>query len=141
MENMNKRILIAILLSVIVLVAYPFIVPAPKTPKQEMPQSQELEQTAGQKEGKLLSEAEVVQDTGEMGKEERLITIDTDLYKAIFTNKGGVIKRWELKKYWMAATQKKSIVLFDPGKVIVAANPLGISVGEGELNNLVKEGL
>ena len=81
MENMNKRILIAILLSVIVLVAYPYIVPAPKAPKQEVPQSQELEQTAGQKEGKLLSEAEIVQVSGEMGKEERLITIDTDLYK------------------------------------------------------------
>ena len=140
MENMNKRILIAILLSVIVLVAYPYIVPAPKAPKQEVPQSQELEQTAGQKEGKLLSEAEIVQVSGEMGKEERLITIDTDLYKAIFTNKGGVIKHWELKKYWMDAAKTKSIVLFDPGKVIVAANPLGISVGEGELNNLVKEG-
>lgn len=140
MENMNKRILIAILLSVIVLVAYPFIVPAPQAPKKELTQSQELEQTAGQKEGKLLSEAEIVQVSGEMGKEERTITIDTALYKAIFTNKGGVIKYWELKNYWMDVTKKKSIVLFDPGKTIVTAYPLGISLGDSELNNMVRDG-
>src|SRR3990172_10894116 len=141
MDNMNKRILIAILLSVAVLVAYPFIVPATKTPKKDLSTSQGVEQPSVDKAGKPLSVAEVMPVTGEVSKEERTITIDTDLYKAIFTNKGGVIKHWELKKYWMDVTRQKSIVLFDPGKEIVAAYPLGISVGNSELNSIVKDGL
>ncbi len=141
MDSMNKRILIAILLSVAVLVAYPFIVPAPKVPKQDISTSQGVKQPAKDEEGKPLAKAEVAPVTGEISKEERIITIDTDLYKAIFTNKGGVIRHWELKKYWKDVTKQKSIVLFDPGKEIVAAYPLGTSVENSELNNLVNEGL
>ncbi len=141
MDNMNKRILIAILLSVAVLVAYPFIVPAPKTPKSDQPASQVVEQPDAEKTGKPLSAAELLPVKGEVSTEERTITIDTDLYKAIFTNKGGVIKHWELKKYWMDISRQKSIILFDPGKEIVAAYPLGVSVQNIELNNKVKDGL
>ncbi len=141
MDSMNKRILIAILLSVAVLVAYPFIVPAPKTPKNDLTTSKGSDQPAEDRADKPLSMAEVMPVTTEVSKEERTVTIDTDLYKAIFTNKGGVIKHWELKKYWMDVTRQKSIVLFDPGKEIVAAYPLGISVGNSELNSIVKDGL
>src|SRR3989304_7673509 len=141
MDSMNKRILIAILVSVAVLGAYPFIMPAPKVPQKDISAPQGVEQAAEDKAGKALSAAEVMSVTGEVSKEERTITIDTDLYNAVFTNRGGGIKHWELKKYWMDVTWQKSIVLFDPGKEIVAAYPLGISVGNRELNSIVKDGL
>src|SRR4030066_36980 len=128
MDNMNKRILIAILLSVAVLVAYPFIVPAPKPPKKDMQTSQGVDQPAADKADNPRSVAEVPPITSEISKEERTITIDTDLYKAIFTNKGGAIKYWELKRYWVDVTRQKNIILFDPGKEKVAASPLSISV-------------
>ncbi|MCC7202101.1 MAG: membrane protein insertase YidC [Nitrospirae bacterium] len=139
---MNKRILIAIVLSVAVLVVYPFIVPAPKvSPKKELPASQGVDQVAENKEGKTLTEIVTTHARGEVGKEERMIAVDTDLYKAIFTNKGGVIKHWELKKYWMDVTRQKSIVLFDPGQDMVMSYPLGISVGNNELSRMLKDGL
>ena len=58
MDSMNKRILIAILLSVAVLVAYPFIMPAPKVPQKDISAPQGVEQAAEDKAGKALSAAE-----------------------------------------------------------------------------------
>ncbi|MCC6543198.1 MAG: membrane protein insertase YidC [Nitrospirae bacterium] len=141
MDNMNKRILIAILLSVAVLVAYPFIVPTPKPPRKDIQASQGVEQPAANRAENPTSAAQVLPVTAEVSKEEHTITIDTDLYKAIFTNKGGVIKHWELKKYWTDVTRQNSIVLIDPGKEIVAAYPLSTSVENNELNNILKDGL
>lgn len=38
-------------------------------------------------------------------KEEQTIEVDTDLFRAKFTNRGGVIKSWELKRYTMTTDQ------------------------------------
>lgn len=38
-------------------------------------------------------------------KEEQLIEVDTDLFRAKFSNRGGVIKSWELKRYTTATEQ------------------------------------
>ncbi|MBI5756364.1 MAG: membrane protein insertase YidC [Nitrospirae bacterium] len=138
MEDMNKRILIAIVLSALVLILYPFIIPSPKPPQKEQPESQG--QSVQDKEEKPHPLAGTVQISGEMGKEERTVTVETDLYKAVFTNRGGVIKHWELKRYWVDVTRAKNIVLFDPGNVAVAAYPMSVTVGEGDLSKLLNGG-
>ncbi|MCW5797685.1 MAG: membrane protein insertase YidC [Nitrospira sp.] len=38
-------------------------------------------------------------------KEEQTIEVDTDLFRATFSNRGGVIKSWELKRYTTATEQ------------------------------------
>ncbi len=141
MDNLNKRIIIAIALSMAVLIVYPFIVPAPKVPpKKELPATQGAEQATDGKEGKLVPEAEFVPVTSGIGREERTITVETNLFKAALTNRGGVIKHWELKKYWTDVNKQKSIVLFNSGMEAVSY-PLGVSVGNNELNSMIRDGL
>lgn len=44
---------------------------------------------------------------------ERYITIETDIYRAVLSSKGGVIKEWELKKYKTWDGQPVQLVDFD----------------------------
>src|SRR3972149_79637 len=138
MEGMEKRILIAILLSMLVLFVYPFLFPPPLPP----PKSQTAEISPRKsEEGGAPPAAETVEVSGAVAAEEKTVTVETDLYKAVFTNRGAVIRHWELKQYWADLKKQNNIVLFDPGKVIVGAYPMAVSVSDGELNKLLQGGL
>ena len=138
MEGMEKRILIAILLSMLVLFVYPFLFPSPPPP----PKSQTAETSPRKsEEGGAPPAAETVEVSGAVAAEEKTVTVETDLYKAVFTNRGAVIRHWELKQYWADLKKQNNIVLFDPGKIIVGAYPMTVSVSDGELNKLLQGGL
>lgn len=63
---------------------------------------------------------------------EQEVVVETDLYRAIFTNRGGVIKHWELKQYTKGVDKDSPrIILFGPQKKEPAIFPLEIFV-EGE---------
>ncbi len=135
---MEKRILIAVLLSVLVIIVYPFVFPPPQPP----PGSQQTSPPVPQKEEKVSPPgAGMIEVAAAMGSEEKTITVETDLYKAVFTNKGGVIRHWELKQYWVNVKKKDNIVLFDPGEMAVGAYPMAVTVSDGELNKLLQSGL
>ncbi len=138
MEGMEKRILIAVILSVIILIAYTFFAPSPTPP----PKDQKAEKPV-EKKGEAMPPptGEVLEVPGELSKEEKTVTVETDLYKAVFTNKGGVISRWELKQYWMDLHKKNKVVLFDPGEKVAWVYPLTVTVGDSELNRLFQNGL
>ena len=105
---MEKRVLLAIVLSFLVLVLYQALFvkkpapttrevspkvekapaqqsplkkekPSPPTPLKEKPQEKNLQPLAA--------------------SQEKEIIVDTDLYRAVWTNKGAVLKSWKLKKY------------------------------------------
>src|SRR3989304_5425997 len=138
MEGMEKRILIALLLSMLVLFVYPFLFPPPPPP----PKSQTVEISPRKsEEGGAPPAAETVEVSGAVAAEEKTVTVETDLYKAVFTNRGAVIRHWELKQYWADLKKQNNIVLFDPGKIIVGAYPMAVSVSDGELNKLLQGGL
>ena len=140
MQGTEKRILIAIVLSVLVLIIYPFMFPPPVVPPP--PKNQQTEQPPQKKtETGALQKTEAVEIPGEMGKEEKTITVETDLYKAIFSNRGGVIRHWELKQYWADLKKTRNIVLFDPGETTVSAYPFNVTVSDAELNKLIQNGL
>lgn len=138
MEGMEKRILIAIVLSVLVLIIYPFVIPSPPPPTKDQRAEEPVPKKA---EGIPLPKTEAIGVSGGMGKEERVVTVETDLYKAVFTNRGGIIRHWELKQYWLDIKKKNNIILFDPGDMAVAAYPLMVTVGDSELNSLIHSGL
>lgn len=141
MEGMDKRILLAILLSAIVLILYTFLNPSlpppPKDEKAAQP-SPKKEEVTPSLEARAV---EVLGTIAAIGKEEKTITIETDLYKAIFTNRGGVIRHWELKQYWMDIQKRNKVVLFEPGEIVVGAYPLVLTVSDGELSRMFKDGL
>lgn len=138
MEGMEKRILIALLLSMLVLFAYPFLFPPPSPPPKD-----KIAETSPQKseEGETPPATETVEVASAVAAEEKSVTVETDLYKAVFSNRGAVIRHWELKQYWADSKKQNNIVLFDPGKVIVGAYPMAVTASDGELNKLLQSGL
>lgn len=125
---MEKRTLLAIILSILVLVVWSyFFTPTPvpeKVKTTEQPEMQE-EFIPDKKIGLPIQPLEEPQDvTGED------VIIETDLYRAVFSTKGAVIKEWELKKY--KDKMEAPIVLLKPSGDIP---PLSILL-EGEERDL-----
>jgi len=70
---------------------------------------------------------------------EDTVTIDTDLFRAELTNRGGVLKSWELKRYHTALPEQKSVQLvYSGGKF---RGPLSITVSDADLDKAIREGL
>lgn len=104
MESFDKRTLIAIILALLVLIGYQFILPV------QTPQPLQNQDISGQKERKDPVETAPVQSPTpkEMASKkqaavenayEKEIKVETGLYTALLTSKGGTIKRFELKNY------------------------------------------
>ncbi len=128
---MEKRALIAVALSFLILFAYQYFFVKPE------PQPQQVQKPSGT-EQKPLEPASEVQpkplleiQTKNIPSEEKEITVETDLYSAVFSSKGATIKYFELKKY--KDNKGKNVVLLKSTGEIPA---LGIgSKEEFELSN------
>lgn len=105
---MEKRVLLAIVLSFLVLILYQFIFFKKKPLPQVRPESAtEVEKKPSGKE--LTPPLEIPKEIGVVGEERKLeaisaqseeqVSVDTPLYRAIWSNKGGALKSWKLKKY------------------------------------------
>jgi len=112
---MEKRLILAIALSALVLIGYQLLFvkpnrqtetqaavtpPAPVT-KQEGPQGQaggQVPPAAG--ETKALAEPLRSQDLKPVGAQtEEEVVVETSLYRAAWSNKGGVLRSWKLRKH------------------------------------------
>lgn len=108
---MEKRILLAIVLSFLILIIYQavFVKKVPqsqippkveakgeKAPEQK-PFAEEIPAPSKLPQGKKLREAENIQEVTAPSEEQ--ISIDTSLYHALWSNRGGVLKSWKLKKH------------------------------------------
>ena len=125
---MEKRVLIAVILSFIVLYAYQAIFPPPKpanlkpssTTSSAAPSSdqaasqspaavpaspQPAENPSQPSQSEATSAAPVVADSVE-----RDITVENPAVTAVFTTRGGALKSWRLKKYQDAAGQPLELV-------------------------------
>lgn len=97
---MDKRTLLAIVLALIVLVLYQFLVPPTKPPKMEEQKVEKgISPATKTTEEKEKTPHKAKEPISTEVIEEKLIHVDTELYRAILTNKGAVIKSLELKKY------------------------------------------
>lgn len=103
---MEKRVILAIALSFLVLILYQLLFikkkPIPETPPvQTIEKSPEIKPS----EKKPAPPQTVSQQAKQKPQEvisvpsEEQILIETSLYKAIWSNKGGVLKSWKLKKH------------------------------------------
>ncbi|MCI0527293.1 MAG: membrane protein insertase YidC, partial [Nitrospira sp.] len=131
---MDKRAILFLILSVVILYLYSYfeyqqgqkrlerIKPAP-APQQSAPSSTAA-MTDTQVSSQLPAQEPLIH--------EREVVVETDFYRAVLTNRGGVIKRWELKQY-RETVRKDSppIVLFDSQKNKPDLFPLQVWV-EGE---------
>lgn len=91
---MDKKMLLAIILSIAILITYQyfFVQPVP----QPVPQEKTARETV--KEKTKITEAAPMPKT-EVSVVEKEVRVESDLYTAVLTSKGGTIKGIELKKY------------------------------------------
>jgi len=109
---MEKRVLLAIVLSFLILILYQaFFIkkqPQPETPPESLTEIEKKPEQEPAEKG-LLSPPAITEER-EPAEEERdlqpisaqaeeEILIDTSLYKATWSNRGGVLKSWKLKKH------------------------------------------
>ncbi|MEK7235569.1 MAG: membrane protein insertase YidC [Nitrospirota bacterium] len=70
---------------------------------------------------------------------EQTVTVETDLVRVGLSNRGGVIRSWELKRYHTAAPDEKPVQLvYQVGKF---RGPLSITVANADIEKTIREGL
>jgi YidC/Oxa1 family membrane protein insertase len=100
----EKRLLIAIVLSLMVVLLYPYFMrmlyptPPAEEKKEEVALVPEEKVPAVAEEPMVAAEAPEVPEAA-VPFEEELIKVETPLFKAVLTNAGGAVKSWELKNY------------------------------------------
>ena len=99
-ENINKKMLLALTLSLVVLLVYQiFFAPPPPPPKKIPPKNEQAGKvTPPEKKVTASSVQGVIPPTKAV--KERRITIDTPFYQAILSTRGATIAGWKLKKYF-----------------------------------------
>jgi YidC/Oxa1 family membrane protein insertase len=108
----NKNLVIALLLMLVVWLGFNVLFPPPKPqtvqppPRQEQKAAPAAVVTKTPAESPSAVAARVPALLVKTAEKERDITIDTDLYRAVFTNSGGRLKSFELKKYTVSASPK-----------------------------------
>lgn len=108
---MEKRLMLAIVLSILFFIGFQLLFVKPKPQTAEAPAltppavSQTGTQPGGQaappsSQAKPIGQAAPAPDLKATGaKAEREVVVETSLYRAVWTNKGGVLKSWKLKKH------------------------------------------
>ncbi|MCS6294757.1 MAG: membrane protein insertase YidC [Nitrospira sp.] len=121
---MEKRVIVFLVISLAVIIGYDYLLKGmgllpPSEPVQVATSTPVAEKTSAGSEnassqtagpassGSVGSLSQPGSSNGETGavKDEQTIEVDTDLFRARFSNRGGVIKSWELKRYTTATEQ------------------------------------
>jgi YidC/Oxa1 family membrane protein insertase len=118
---MEKRVVIAFILSFLILLIWSLLVPTKKQPppKEERPPIQkEAERPAPPVTSAAKSAAPFKRDkTITSNIEEREVKVETPLYRAIFSNLGPSIKSFQLKNYHLTTDPQSPLIeLVDLGK-------------------------
>ena len=102
------------------------------TGKDGGPTSQSLPNQTGQKTGAPASGVS-------LPTSEQTVMIETDLVRAELSNRGGVIRSWELKRYHSGPPEAKPVQLvYQGGKF---KGPLSLTVTNADLDRTIREGL
>ena len=147
---MEKRIILFLVLAMAVIVLYPYLlekmgiakrpVPASKAvPASALPQ---LAQTAAQVPPPAKASA-TIPAQGLVAEREREVTVETDLVKVVFSNRGGVIKHWELKRYQNTDPKQPKPIQLVPAdeKGVTLIPPLTVEVLDAKLQERMAKGL
>lgn len=112
---MEKRVLIAVLLSIAVMYGYTFLFPQPKATQQK----HELSQTSAAPLGTVANLPVTVSSSTDSTVSTQLtqtkdVIVENDVYSTVISTRNGAIKKFVLKKYKdVAGAGGKEIVLFD----------------------------
>lgn len=143
---MEKRLLIAIVLSFLVLVLYQIVfVKKPTQPEvsirgvaetvkktdQKPLEKESASLPAGIAETQLSKGQKPLETVAAQAEEQ--ITIETSLYQALWSNKGGVLKSWKLKKF--RNEKKEELELVSSRSQEINVYPFYVLTEDSEFNN------
>jgi len=146
------RILVASLLSMIVIVVWAkFFAPKPQpyTPQTSQPQatapataSQSAKPNSSQTSAPPAKVAATPPSAAKGEPNERSIVVENSLYRVEFSNRGAVVKSWQLKKYRDDAKPPRTLDLVhaDAGNELNAW-PLSVTLSNNELDQAANAGL
>jgi YidC/Oxa1 family membrane protein insertase len=145
---MEKRVLLAVVLSFIVLYGYQALFPPPQP--QPRPQTQSSPGPAAAEAPKAAAPAEAptvvtpVPSEAPAGalvsdSEERDIVVENDSVRAVFTTRGGVLKSWQLKRY--RETDGRPLELVPAGVPAGAVRPFSLSLDDNAATAVLRKAL
>jgi YidC/Oxa1 family membrane protein insertase len=138
---MEKRAILFLVLSVIILLFYPYFLQlwlgeapngsekagGPEIQKEIEKSEEKIKEVEPLKTEELVDEMDVPAES-----EERYITVETELLKVVLSNRGGVIKKWELKKYKDHLGKNAENIELIQNKQEKSVYPLALSLGNDE---------
>lgn len=158
---MEKRIILFLVLSMAVIVLYPYLLEkmgvakrpvtassAPVAKKKDSdkaapaPALPQPAQTAAQVPPPAKASA-TIPAQGLVAEREQEVTVETDLVKVTLSNRGGVIKRWELKRYLNTDPKQPQPIQLVPAdeKGVSLIPPLTVEVLDARLQERMAKGL
>jgi len=155
---MEKRLIAAIVLSFLVLFGYQALFNKPdKTPPRpqitatEAPVTpvpgtsapvQEQKQAAVPESKPAAAEAAAPQDlTAVAAGAETDVVVETSLYRAVWSNKGGVLKSWTLKKHKNSLKEKKDLELVPARAAEMGRYPFSLGLDDAALAGILNASL
>ena len=122
-QFIQRRMLMAAVLSAVVMGLYIYLVPRPEPPQR--PPADETAETIGapaaedaqsEPEQEPGTAAEVAEDTNLEASAEQTIVVENENYRVEFTNRGAVVTSWQLKQYNDALGNPLDLVHADGAK-------------------------
>src|SRR5437773_2512652 len=151
---MEKRIILFLVLSMAVIVLYPYLLeklglakrPAPAAPRAVAPKKDTAAPAAvtapAPPSPQILPTSARVPTPATEGREQEA-TVETDLVKVVLSNRGGVIKRWELKRYLTSDPRDPKPIQLVPAMAqdVPLTLPLTVEVPDAKLQERLSRGL
>jgi YidC/Oxa1 family membrane protein insertase len=147
------RILVASLLSIVVILLWvkffapkPPIVPpqankpAQTAPSPATPGAHQPSATLPQGNATAVSAPPAVKVPVKNESQERFIVVENDLYRVEFSNRGGVVKSWQLKKYMDDANRVLDVVHSEAAQQ-TGGWPLALALDDEQLESAANAGL
>src|SRR6266540_245185 len=122
--GMDKRTIIAVILAIMVLMGYQYLFTGAKTPPRQQPQQQQKTETKTEEVKGGIAPPALIPPAAQEAAEAKEVKVETDFYIAVFSSKGGTIKRFDLKNY-----KDKS---GNPVSLVKQGNYPPLSIGEKE---------
>ena len=151
---MEKRIILFLVLSMAIIVLYPYLMEKMGIAKRPVPATSAP--VAKKKDAETAPPAQtttvapvapkpaaLLPATAPAGEREQEVTVETDLVRVVLSNRGGVIKQWELKRFLDTDPKNpKPIQLVPTGdKGVALIPPLSVEVPDAKLHERLAKGL
>jgi YidC/Oxa1 family membrane protein insertase len=149
---MEKRLIAAIVLSFLVLMGYQYFFNKPNEIEPALTEAPAapLPGTAGAApsnrpeipaEAKPVPAAPAPDASAVAGAAEEDIIVETSLYRAVWTNKGGVLKSWKLKRYKKELKSQEELELVPALAAELGRFPFSLGLDDAALSSLLNASL